>query len=128
MKNDLICKGVTIIDPATGWLEIHQYNDKRSTTVANIAEQKWFSKYPWLTQITYNRGIAFIGKDFQSMIKSEYGIKETNNNGKKPTSNAIVERVHKVIGNIIQTLELEVTIWIKIILGKESLVCNCFCI
>ena len=25
-KNDLICKCVTMIDPATGWFEIHQYN------------------------------------------------------------------------------------------------------
>jgi hypothetical protein len=42
-KNDLICKCVTMIDPATGWFEIHQYNNKRSITVANIAEQEWFS-------------------------------------------------------------------------------------
>jgi hypothetical protein len=27
-KTDLICKCVTIIDPATGWFEIHQYEDK----------------------------------------------------------------------------------------------------
>jgi hypothetical protein len=36
-KNDLICKCVTMIDPATDWIEIHHYNDKRSITVANIA-------------------------------------------------------------------------------------------
>jgi hypothetical protein len=33
-NNDLICKCVTMIDPATGWFEIHQYNDKRSITGA----------------------------------------------------------------------------------------------
>jgi hypothetical protein len=71
-KNDLICKCVTMIDPATGWFEIHQYNDKRSITVSNIAEQEWFSRYPWPTQITYDRGNEFIGKDFQSMIKNDY--------------------------------------------------------
>jgi transposase InsO family protein len=74
-KNDLICKCVTMIDPATGWFEIHHYNDKRSITVANIAEQEWFSRYPWPTQITYDRGGEFIGKDFQSMIKNDCGIK-----------------------------------------------------
>ena len=51
-KEDLICRCVTMIDPATGWFEIHQYNDKKSITVANIAEQEWFSRYPWPTQIT----------------------------------------------------------------------------
>ena len=37
----LICRWVTMIDPATGWFEIHEYDDKRSITVANIVEQKW---------------------------------------------------------------------------------------
>jgi hypothetical protein len=41
-KEPLICKCVTMIDPATGWFEIHQYEDKRSISVANIAEQEWF--------------------------------------------------------------------------------------
>jgi hypothetical protein len=35
-KKDLICKCVTMIDPATGWFEIHQYDNKRSMTIANI--------------------------------------------------------------------------------------------
>ena len=54
-----------MIDPATGWFEIHQYDDKRSITVANITEQEWFSRYPWPTQITFDRGSEFIGKDFK---------------------------------------------------------------
>ena len=45
-----------MIEPATGWFEIHQYDDKRAITVANIAEQEWFSRYPWPTQVTYDRG------------------------------------------------------------------------
>jgi Integrase zinc binding domain len=44
-NNDLICKCVTMIDLATGGSEVHQYDDKRSITVANIAEQEWFSRY-----------------------------------------------------------------------------------
>jgi transposase InsO family protein len=106
-KTDLICKCVTMIDPATGWFEIHQYNDKKSITVANIAEQEWFSRYPWPTQITYDRGSEFIGKDFQMMIKNDYGIKGKPITVRNPQANAIVERVHQVIGNIIRTFELE---------------------
>jgi hypothetical protein len=44
-KDGLICKCVTMIDPATGWFEIQQYDDKQSITVANIIEQEWFSRY-----------------------------------------------------------------------------------
>jgi transposase InsO family protein len=104
---DLICRCVTMIDPATGWFEIHEYDDKRSITVANIAEQEWFSRYPWPTQVTYDRGSEFIGKDFQKMIKNDYGIKGKPITVRNPQANAIVERVHQVIGNIIRTFELE---------------------
>ena len=105
--NDSICKCVTMIDPATGWFEIHQYDDKRSITIANIAEQEWFSRYPWPTQVTYDRGSEFIGQDFQKMIKNDYGIKGKPITVRNPQANAIVERVHQVIGNMIRTFELE---------------------
>jgi hypothetical protein len=49
-----------MIDPATEWFEIQQYDDKQSITVANIIEQEWFSRYPWPTQVTLDRGSEFI--------------------------------------------------------------------
>jgi hypothetical protein len=73
-KEDLICRCVTMIDPATGWFEIQPYDDKKSITVANIIEQEWFSRYPWPTQVTFDRGSEFIGQDFQKMIKQDYGV------------------------------------------------------
>ena len=106
-KPDLVCKCVTMIDPASGWFEIHQYDDKRSITVANIVEQEWFSRYPWPTQITYDRGSEFIGQDFQQMLTKDYGIKKKPITVRNPQANAIVERIHQVIANIIRTFELE---------------------
>src|SRR5687768_8572378 len=53
---DLECKCVTMIDPASGWFEIHQYDDKKLIMVANIVEQEWFSWYPWLAQVPFVRG------------------------------------------------------------------------
>jgi hypothetical protein len=98
-----------MIDPATGWFEIYQYDDKRSITVANIVEQECFSRYPWPTEITYDRyrGSELIGKDFQSMIKYYYGIKGKSITVRNPQANEILERVHQVIENIIQKFELE---------------------
>jgi hypothetical protein len=37
-NTDLICRCVTMIDPATCWFEIQQYDYKQSITVANIIE------------------------------------------------------------------------------------------
>ena len=106
-KKKLVCRCVTMIDPATGWFEIHEYDDKRSITVANIAEQEWLSRYPWPTQITFDRGSEFVGHDFQDMIKNDYGIKAKPISVRNPQANAIVERIHQVIGNIIRTFELQ---------------------
>jgi len=96
-----------MIDPATGWFEVHQFNDKRSITVANIVEQQWFCRYPWPTQITFDRGSEFIGHDFQDMIKNDYGIKAKPITTRNPQANAIVERIHQVIANIVRTFELQ---------------------
>jgi hypothetical protein len=41
------------------------------------------------------------------MIKNDYGIKGKPITVRNPQENAIIERVHQVIGNIIQTFELE---------------------
>jgi hypothetical protein len=103
---DLICKAVTMIDPATGWFEIHQFDDKRAITIANIAEQQWFSRYPWPTQIIFDRGSEFMGHEFQEMLNI-YGVKKKPITTRNPQANAILERVHQVLGNIIRTFELE---------------------
>jgi len=42
-KEPLSLKAVTMIDPATGWFEIVQYDDKKSITVANLVEQTWLT-------------------------------------------------------------------------------------
>ena len=39
-KQPLKLQCCTMIDPATGWFEISQYDDKRSITIANIVEQQ----------------------------------------------------------------------------------------
>ena len=38
---------VTMIDPATGWFEVKQIQDKEPGTVANAVEQAWLTRYPW---------------------------------------------------------------------------------
>ena len=51
-KPEIVGIAMTMIDPETGWFELHQITDKRSDTCANVAEQEWFSRYPWPTQVT----------------------------------------------------------------------------
>ena len=96
-----------MIDPATGWFEIAEYDDKRSITVANITEQEWFTRYPWPNKITFDRGSEFIGQDFQTMITEDYGLEKAPITVRNPQANAVVERIHQTISNLIRTFELE---------------------
>jgi hypothetical protein len=45
-----------MIYPAISWFKIHQYDNKPAITVAIIAEEEWFSTYPWPTQVTFDQG------------------------------------------------------------------------
>ena len=107
-QEDLHLQAVTMIDPATGWLEIAQYDDKRPITVANIVEQTWLTRYPRPDICTIDRGFEFIGHRFKNdLMKKEYGIQVKKATTANPQANSILERVHKVIGNMIRTFELE---------------------
>jgi transposase InsO family protein len=96
-----------MIDPATGWFEIVAYDDKRAITVANMLEQTWLCRYPRPSLITYDRGSEFIGTGFRTTVKNEYGIKAKPITVRNPQANAIIERIHQVIANMIRTYELE---------------------
>ena len=76
-------------------------------TIANIVEQEWFCRYPWPSQITLNRGKEFIGQDFKKMVKEDYGIKHKPITVRNPQANAMVERIHQVLANMVRTFELE---------------------
>jgi transposase InsO family protein len=96
-----------MIDPATGWFEIAKYDDKRSISIANLVEQCWLSRYPWPTQVIFDRGSEFIGHDFKQMLTEDYGIKKKPITVRNPQANSIIERVHQTIANLIRTFELE---------------------
>ena len=63
------------------------------------------SRYPWPTKVTFDCGSEFIGHEFKKML-NDYGVKKKAITTRNPQANAIVERVHQAIGNIIRTFEL----------------------
>jgi hypothetical protein len=93
---------VTMIDPATGWFEMKELPDKHAITVADIVEQTWLTRYPWPTEITYDKGTEFMA-EFATMITKDYGMKKRGASVRNPQANAILERIHQTIGNIIRT-------------------------
>jgi hypothetical protein len=81
-------------------LKVHQYDNKQATTVASIAREEWFSRYPWQKQLTFDCGSEFIGHECKKML-NDYGMKKKPITTRNPQAKAIVEQVHQTIGNII---------------------------
>ena len=96
-----------MIYPVTGWFEVKQYDDKIEISIANSVKDTWLSRYPRPTEITYDKGSEFIGHEFiKSLIEMEYGINVKISTLENPTSNAILEQIHQVLGNLVHTCNM----------------------
>jgi transposase InsO family protein len=105
-KKDLKLWCLTMIDPATGWFEMEQISNKTAAEVADICETTWFTRYPLPQRITLDRGTEFMA-EFAKMVKNDYGLKLKPITTRNPQANAIIERVHQTIGNIIRTFNVQ---------------------
>ena len=48
-----------------------------------------------------------MGKDFKNMVQQDYGIKVKGITTRNPQANAVIERLHQNLANIIRTFELQ---------------------
>ena len=105
-KNDLKLWCLTMIDPATGWFEMAPILNKTAANVADIAERTWFTRYPLPQKIIFDRGTEFMA-EFAKMCRDDYGLTRRPITTRNPQANAIIERVHQTIGNIIRTFDVQ---------------------
>ena len=60
--------------------------------------------------MTYDRGGEFLSHEFKnSIIENEYGIKTKPDSPGKPQKNVIIHIIHKVLGNLVQTYNIQET-------------------
>jgi hypothetical protein len=137
---DFMC--LTMINPATSWFEIvalptvaqettvppagkgkkvtfdkntkvaEPYFDKSSAQISNLVYKTWFSRYPHCRYIIYDNGSKF-KLHFQSLLCDTYGIKRKRTSVKNSQANAILERIHAVLGNMLRTSELNMAKRVK---------------
>ena len=124
-KEDIKLWCPTMIDPATGWFEMQQIENKTAAEVADICEKTWFTRYPFPQRITLDRGTEFM-TEFVKMVKDDYGLK-IKAITRNPQANAIIERVHQTIGNIIRTFNVQTMDsndpWARILAATMFAVC-----
>ena len=103
---ELQLRAMTIIDPTTGWFEIVEVptEDVSSARISQLFNKTWLARYPRPNEIIYDHG-----SEFQSHFKNlilEYGIKPKPISVKNPQANAMVERVHQVLQNMLRAKNL----------------------
>jgi len=104
-KTPLEFQAVTMIDPATSWFEMRRLKTKKADEVANMVEQTWLTRYPMPEEITFDGGPEFKA-EFKKLIEDEYHIKARPSSVRNPQSNAIIERIHGTIGNMMRTIDM----------------------
>ena len=82
-----------------------QITNKTAAEIADITEKNWFTRYTLPQQIVFDCGTEFMA-EFSKMCQNDYDLKREPITTKNPQSNAIIERIHKTIGNIISTFDV----------------------
>ena len=91
----------------TGWSDKKQYADKRLITIVKLVKPAWLTRYPRPIEILYDQGSEFISHDFiKYIIETEYRINAKPSILGNTTSNAILEQIHQVLGNLVRNFNI----------------------
>lgn len=109
MDLNLLC--MTFIDPATGWFEIAEVPliDQSSARISQLFNDVWLCRYPRPRKVIFDNGSEF-KKDFIPLLK-DFAVKPTCTSIKNPQANAILERIHQVVGSMLKTNNLQEVIF-----------------
>jgi len=94
---------LTIIDTVTNLVELVRVDTKASEHIARKYAQCWLSRYPWPQRCVHDPGGEFTGIEFQTLLENCH-IRDVCTSAKNPQSNAICERMHQTVGNVLRTL------------------------
>ena len=100
---ELEFKALTIMDTVTNLLEIVLIDNKTSKNITQLFANMWLSMYLWPAHVTHDNGGEFIGHEFQEMLRT-LGITAKPTTVKNPQANAIVERLHKTMADILRVM------------------------
>ena len=110
---------MTMIDPTTGWFEIASLRDGKTALEAQrLLDSVWLARYPRPREIGFDGGGEFKA-EFRELC-DDMGLKRRPSNAWNPQSNAIIERVHQVLGDNLRTLDHENAAFTGIIHLKNS--------
>jgi transposase InsO family protein len=101
--NWVTIQALTIVDTVTNYPEITRIRNKTTREIITQFENAWLARYPRPRYVIYDQGSEFKSYEFQQFL-ARLGIDSRRSTVKNPQSNAIVERMHQTMGNILRTL------------------------
>ena len=99
-------RALTMIDPVTNLVEIAQISSTKSEEVTDVFTNTWLSRYPIPSRVVADNGPEFAGADWE-FNAMDWGMKKVRISSWSPTSNSIIESIHKVMGQIMRTVLAE---------------------
>ena len=92
---------MTCIDPVLNLVEIVRINNKSVDHISDQFANLWLSRYPSPNRYVHDNGGEFIGHEFQDLLAAN-SIKPVPTTVKNPQSNAMCERMHQTVANVLR--------------------------
>ena len=90
-----------MVDRFSRWPEVIPLMDIRAQTIVDAFLSGWVSRFGIYSAVTTDRGAQFDSSLFQSLL-SQLGISRIRTTSYHPSSNEMVERLHRSLKNIIK--------------------------
>lgn len=100
-KNQVSFHALTMIDVFTGWIEIIPIKSKTAQHISNLIEQEWLRRYPRPSRFIFDQGGEF-DNQYLYLLLRKWHVKPEPTTVKNPRANAIVERVHRIMGDMLR--------------------------
>jgi transposase InsO family protein len=89
-----------MLDTVTNLVELFRIDTPSAANAAWAFEMAWLFRYPHPVRVIHDQGNEFQGMDFQVLLE-QYGIEDVPTSVRNPQANAVCERMHQVVGNIL---------------------------
>ena len=99
-------QAVTMIDLATGWIEIRTVPSVWADLVSNQVELAWLTCYPLPNKVIVDKRNEFLAK-LSEMIINDSRTTVRPITSRNPQVNAILQRVHQTIGKTLRTFKVQ---------------------
>ncbi len=94
---------MTCFDTALNLVKLICIDIKTAKYIRDKFIQSWLCQYPHPVGCLHDKGGEFIGQNFQWLLEN-FSIKDVCSTSKNPQSNAICERMHQAVTNVLRSL------------------------